>query len=214
MSEVASPNEQRKSILERWEITEAGLTQAIDENPSLRGMLFGYVAEYKLRAMWFENRRHVTHYLKHDDHNRKKKGDLVVTYKGMEFVIECKSLQTSSIRQSAAGTFIGKTQCDASDRRTVTFADGSTLNTTCLLRGEFDMLAVNLFGFEHRWRFAFAKNSALPPNTYRRYSTAQQSKLLPSLIPLTWPLQAPFSEDPYKLLDEMLAAANARRGRK
>jgi hypothetical protein len=73
----------RNTILDRWSITADDLTAAIDENPSLRGMLLGYVAEYKLRTLWFTDRPGVTHYVKHDDHNRKKKSDLVVTYNGV-----------------------------------------------------------------------------------------------------------------------------------
>ena len=63
------------TIFERWTITAKDLTIALDENPSLRGMVFGYVAEYMLRELWFTKCRNVTHFLKHDDHNRKKKGD-------------------------------------------------------------------------------------------------------------------------------------------
>lgn len=64
------------TILERWGITAEELTVARDENPSLRGMLLGYVAEYKLRRLWFTDRPDVTHFVKPDDHNRKEKGDL------------------------------------------------------------------------------------------------------------------------------------------
>jgi hypothetical protein len=41
----------------------------------------------------------------------------------------------------------GKAQVDASDSRTISLPDGSTMKTTCLLRGEFDILAVNCFAF-------------------------------------------------------------------
>jgi hypothetical protein len=114
----------KRNILQRWDITVEELTDAIDGNPSLRGMLFGYVAEHHLRKLWFMGRPHVTHYIKYDDHDRKKKGDLVVTYKGHPLKIECKSLQTNSI-QRVGKVFTGKAQCDASDRRKVKFADGS-----------------------------------------------------------------------------------------
>jgi hypothetical protein len=181
---------------------------AIDENPSLRGMLLGYVAEYKLRRMWFMDKRGVTLHVKHDDHDRKKKGDLVVTYKGRPFTIESKSLQTHSVRKEG-DIWIGKAQCDASDRRTVTFADGSTLETTCLLTGEFDILAVNLFAFENQWRFVFAKNSDLPRSTYKKYTPAQQAKLLASLVSVSWPPRPPFSDEPYVLMDEILKTSSS-----
>jgi hypothetical protein len=88
----------KKNILKRWDITIEELTAAIDDNPSLRGMLHGYVAEHHLRKMWFTNRDDVTLIVKQDDHDRKKKGDLIVTYKGRAFKVESKSLQTNSIR--------------------------------------------------------------------------------------------------------------------
>ncbi len=192
-----------ESILERWSVTAEELTTAIDENPSLRGMLLGYIAEYKLRTMWFVGKPNVTHYIKHDDHNRKKKGDLVVLYKDHPFIIESKSLQTHSIRREG-DCWIGKAQCDASDRRTVTFADGSTLETTCLLAGEFDILAVNLFTFDNQWRFVFAKNQDLPRSTHKKYTPQQQTKLLASLVSVSWPPRPPFSEEPFTLMDELL----------
>jgi hypothetical protein len=196
------------TILDRWTITPENLTRAIDENPSLRGMLFGYVAEYKLRELWFKDRPSVSHFVKHDDHNRKKKGDLVVTYKRHPFTIECKSLQTNSIQQEEGGQFVGKVQCDASDRRPVTFPDKTKLETTCLLRGEFDILAVNLFAFDGKWRFAFAKNKDLPRNTFKKYTPAQQALLLPSLLPVSWPLTSPYRDEPFSLMDELIAEAD------
>ena len=42
-------------------------------------------------------------------------------------------------------------QVDASDKREVTFPNGTTLATTCLLPGKFDILAVNLFEFVQEW---------------------------------------------------------------
>jgi hypothetical protein len=53
-----------ETILSRWSITAEELTLAIDENPSLRGMLLGYVAELKLRNMWFMGKRGITHFVK------------------------------------------------------------------------------------------------------------------------------------------------------
>lgn len=191
-----------RTILERWDISATELTQAIEENPSLRGMLLGYVAEYKLRSLWFTGRPGVAAFVKHDDHDRKRKGDLVVTYKGRHFIVESKSLQTNSIRREEPH-WIGKDQCDASDRRRVTFADGSTLETTCLLVGEFHLLAVNLFAVEDQWRFIFAKNTDLPRSTFRRYSPDQQQNLLASLVSVSWPPTPPFRDEPYSLLDEL-----------
>ena len=39
----------RENILYRWGLTAKGLTSIVDANPSMRGLMLGYVAEYKLK---------------------------------------------------------------------------------------------------------------------------------------------------------------------
>lgn len=192
-----------ESLLKRWDVTEEELTQIVDQNPSLRGMLFGYAAEVKLRQYIARNEL-VTGIEKDDDHDRKKKGDLRIAFKGREFVIETKSLQTNSIRKDD-NEFFGKAQCDASDRREVTLPDGSTVNTTCLLVGEFDVLAINVFGFFDEWQFVFALNKDLPRSTFRRYTPEQRKHLLATLVPVAWPISGGIlTTNLFVLLDGLL----------
>lgn len=115
----------------------------------------------------------------------------MIIYRNQEFSIEVKSLQTNSI-EKIGGIWHGKAQCDGSDRRVVTFDDGTTLTTTCLLTGEFDLLAINCFAFQGRWDFAFARNEDLPRSTFKKYTPEQQKKLLASLVPVRWPPSPPF----------------------
>lgn len=173
----------------------------MDDNPSLRGMLFGYVAELKLTEL-LEALDHCTASMKYDDHDRTHKGDRVVTYKGQRFSVESKSLQTNTIRKIGE-KWTGKAQVDASDRRVITLPDGSKLNTTLLLVGEFDILAVNVFSFEDDWRFVFAKNRDLPRSTFRDYSPQQHLHLIASLVPVSWPPEPPFYPDIRPLLDDL-----------
>lgn len=144
--------------------------------------------------------------MKYDDHDRTSKGDISFHYKGKEFKIEAKSLQTNSVVQTSNGTWCGKFQCDASDRREIQLPNGHTINTTCLAVGEFDIVAVSLYAFGNQWRFAFAKNKDLPhPNNRSKNVPAEDREyLIKSSIDITWPLQAPFTTDVYSLLDEML----------
>jgi hypothetical protein len=124
----------RENILCRWQLTVEELTKIVDENPSMRGLMLGYVAEYKLKKMYFENSR-ISALVKDDDHDRKNKGDVRFNYRGRNFRIESKSLQSKTIKKSEEG-FIATFQCDASDCRTVHFSDGTEIKTTCLLTGE------------------------------------------------------------------------------
>lgn len=193
----------KKSILTRWDITEKELTELVDQNPSLRGILLGYVAEKKFHDN-FLNHQNISFIQKDDDHDRSKKGDRRVVYKKQTFLIEVKSLQTNMVINVGKDKWLGKAQVDASDSRNISLPDGSLMKTTCLLRGEFDILAVNCFAFGEKWRFAFALNSDLPPNTFKKYSEYQRSHLLPSLIPVEWPLKSPFTDNLIKLLNKLV----------
>ncbi len=195
---------QRESILKKWRISERELTEIIAINPSMRGLMLGYVAEYKLRKMFFSDPC-FKDVLKKDDHDRRHKGDLTVTYKDREFKIECKSLQTNSIRKTESG-YEGKYQCDASDRRKIKVGSKS-VETTCLLVGEFHIIAVNLFAFEDEWRFAFALNDDLPRSVYQKYPPSVRRRLLATLIPISWPLKPPYIENPIPLLEHLLSRA-------
>jgi len=190
--------------LEFLGLTLKELTEVVAQNPSLRGMILGYAAEVKLRSMWFSDPKKISKAVKYDDHNREKPGDLVVTYKGEDFVIECKSLQTKMCRKLDDGTFVGKAQVDASDRRKLKLPNGSRIETTCLLTGEFDILAVNLFAFENKWRFIFARNEDLPRTTFKGYTRKQRQYLLATLVEVSWPPQPPFVDNPFILLDQMV----------
>jgi len=39
-------------LLRAWDITAEELSEITAENPSMRGLVFGFVVEYKLKKMW------------------------------------------------------------------------------------------------------------------------------------------------------------------
>jgi hypothetical protein len=83
----------------------------------------------------------------------------------------------------------------------VTLSDGSKLDTTCLLCGEFDLLAVNLFQFRQEWDFAFVLNRDLPRSRSKKYTEFQREQLLATSVRVTWPIETPFVLNPFDLLD-------------
>jgi hypothetical protein len=88
---------EEQTILDEWDIDAAYFTSVVRDNPSLRGMILGYIAERKLRDLLVALPNTSGH-RKDDDHDRTKKGDVTLVYKGEEIVIEVKSLQTNSIQ--------------------------------------------------------------------------------------------------------------------
>lgn len=194
---------QRANFLHDWQLSEEELSGILEQNPSLRGMLFGYVSEFKVRKTWFE-RPEFSDVKKYDDHDRSKKGDLSVIYRDREILIEVKGLQTNSVEKTGDDSWTGTFQCDASDRREVTLPNGEKIKTTCLLAGEFDLLAVSLFQFGNRWRFAFASNSDLPRSAYSKYKPEIRPYLLKSNMKITWPLSPPWQKTPFPLLDRIV----------
>jgi len=196
------------TILDRWGLSAEELTQIVDSNPSLRGFMIGYVGEFQLRKIWFSDKR-TSNVHKSDDHDRRKKNDLSITYQGYESTFEVKSLQTLSVKREGE-TYAGNFQCDASDSRTITLPNGEQVKTTCLLVGEFDILAVNLFAFRGQWDFAFALNRDLPRSTYSGYTLKQRKYLLATSMKITWPVQPPFVTDPFILLDRFVDKKTAR----
>ena len=198
------------SILDLWRITPGILTNIVDKNPSLRGMLLDYVAEYKLQEI-LTSEEGIEYVDKPDDHDRTKKGDHIIEYKGQRFVIESKSLQSRMVEKDG-DVWRGRAQVDASDRRSIALEGGTQVETTLLMVGEFDVLAVNCFAFKQEWDFIFARSSDLPRSTYRRYSPQVRNQLIASLVSVSWPPEPPFTDNLAEILDRIATERDLRGG--
>jgi len=226
----------KRSILAEWGISEQYLSDVVNDNPSVKGMIVGYIAERKLRDMLGSDPR-VSGLRKDDDHDRTKKGDVAFTYRGYEFKVESKALQTTKMyvfdtessgweknivrrnnrnvenpryhvvrsRSILNSKYRGEVQCDASDRREVSLPNGMKVNTTSLVVGEFDLLAAGLFAFRNRWDFAFCLNRDLPRTTSSNYPEQAHQYLLKTMVPVSWPIEPPFVQNPFDLLDKLVA---------
>ena len=90
-------DDEETNLLRDWEISSKQISSLINQNPSLRGMLLGYVAELKLKEL-ISVLPDISYTYKFDDHDRKKKSDLYIIYRGKAFDVESKSLQTNTIK--------------------------------------------------------------------------------------------------------------------
>ncbi len=86
-----------RNILDAFDVSLDFLSQVVFDNPSLRGMIVGYLAEAKLREI-LTSQGKATNFDKHDDHDRTKKGDLVLKYRAIDWKIEVKLLDTNEVK--------------------------------------------------------------------------------------------------------------------
>ncbi|MGH9432787.1 MAG: restriction endonuclease [Terriglobia bacterium] len=190
-------------ILDDWGLTARELAEIVAENPSMRGLMFGFVAEYKLKKEWLLTPR-ITNIVRPRSHDRKQKCDFTFDYRGINVRLEVKCLDTPKVRLKE-GIYTGTFQCNASDTTEVTLPNGRKVTTNCLVVDGFDVLAVCLFAFGKMWRFAFARNKDLPRTTWRGYAPAQQKYLLKSAMRISCPLEPPYVDDLFTILDRLVA---------
>ena len=182
----------------QWVNLEA-LFYSIRDNPSLRGMLYGYVAESEFFKYLID--RGMGDFYKPDDH-KKTKSDCTLIYKGREFTIQLKSIQTNSLKEIHPGEFSAVVQNDASDKRKIKLPDGRSVKTTCYLVGEYDLLAVSLQPFLGDWKFAFKRNKDLRRSARNTFPKAIKDMLLASSEPITYPLTNGWDDKLEQILDK------------
>ena len=167
----------------RWATPE--LLMEIIKTPSLRGIVYGYVAEYEFRRYLREELR-IEDYNRDDDH-KKTKSDLNFTYNHRRYSVQIKCLQTNSIKL-ANSIFSAIVQNDASDRRRVKLPNGEEIETTCYIAGEYDILVSTVQPFTGSWKFVFKRNKDLSKSKYHRHTEEQRKYLLATQEPITYPV--------------------------
>jgi hypothetical protein len=184
----------------RWADPET-LYKVLEEVPSLRGIVYGNVAEVHF-SRWLEEKGIPLESQTRDDDHLKTGSDRTIQLKGRQYTVQVKSMQTNSIAEIEPGVFQANIQVDASDRRTVTLPNGHTVSTTCYVAGEFDILAVPLHPIAGEWDFAFMLNSDLPRTRHSRYSPDDQQYLLKTLVKIRLPLddQSGWTHDLFGLI--------------
>jgi hypothetical protein len=168
----------------RWSTPE--VLMEIIKTPSLRGIVYGYVAEYEFMRYLREELK-IGEYHRDDDH-KKTKSDLNFTYNDRQYSVQIKCLQTNSIKL-ANGIFRAVIQNDASDRRKVKLPNGEEIETTCYVAGEYDILVSTVQPFTGSWKFVFKKNKDLSKSKYHRYTEEQRKYLLATQEPITYPVE-------------------------
>lgn len=171
----------------------------LEGNPSLRGYLQGYLAEHHLTSLLTKT-SDVTSIRKIPDAD-KAKGDLEVMFRGVPIIIECKSLDSSSIRELPSGDWYARALLKNSDRRSIWIGEVEHL-TTAVPKANFDILAVCCFAVKGSWDFQFIASCELPEHpSYPGYSK--------TWIPIS-PEVTPSTSDIYQLLSKVYCEKASR----
>jgi hypothetical protein len=200
-----------------WKLDPSEFNRIIHKNSNALSAIFGYVAEERLRELFLEDDPRVSNLRSPEDQDSADKGDWAFTWRGEPMKIEVKSLQTHTIeRVESTQTTLDDVENSpvewragfhlkgTSDQRTVEF-EGEKYSTTLMnvVDTDVDVMAVNLYRIEDQWRFAFLKVSDLP-RSQGNYPEGLRKQLAKSQIKLTIPLQPPFTDDLYGLMDDIL----------
>lgn len=151
-------NKKMASILDGFNFDD--IEDILTENPYFRGYLQGYLAEFRLKDA-IKNLPGVTSVTKIPDFENRK-GDLEVIYKDTPITIECKSIESNSVKEDPLhNSWVGTVCIKNSGRREILHND-EPLMTTSLVKGAFDLLAVSCYAVNEQWNFLFMENRYLP----------------------------------------------------
>lgn len=187
-----SPNAvSASSILSGFSLSD--LEALMDENPSLRGYVQGYLAEMMLRRKLL-SLPNVESVVKIPDHNEEK-GDFRIMYRNRAITMEVKSIATSSVKHDPMNeTWQGTVLVKNTDKRLIEVDGLGEVTSTNIIKGEFDVLAICCFAVRGDWDFVFIESQYLPePDT------------LPGLVKTRFsinPMLTPgLTHDPSKILE-------------
>ena len=191
------------NLLEHLDTTVERLGMLYKTNPNFRAIVDGYNGEDHFKPM-VESLSGVDSIHKPGDQNRNQKGDLAFNYKNIPVSVEVKSVAKNTIKQNLFG-WSGKAAVKSSDKKVLTFSDGSTADVAMLPRGQFTILAVCCHAFTGSWKdFQYCLNTDLPMPNSGSLTELQKSELISVLIPVQWPPVAPFTTDLQSVLDRAI----------
>jgi len=142
------------------EFTTEEIESSIEENPSLRGYLQGYLAEIALKKQLLLLPGVIS--VEKIPDQSKDKGDFKVIYKGSPVVIECKSILTDSIKfDTLNDTWYGRVPLRAAKARNINVEGLGIVNTAHFFKNQFDILAISCYAIDGKWEFLFVETEYL-----------------------------------------------------
>jgi hypothetical protein len=166
------------------EFTFGEIEKVLADNPALRGFIQGYLAELALmkRLAIITGIKDVQKIPDKDI----RKGDILFRYKGTDLTIEVKSVRSGSVKEDVLHeTWEGTVGCKSSDKKEQLTSEGILVNTSSIMRGTFDILAISTYTVEGTWDYVYMENKHLPSISHGDHNIIKTSfKINPLLTPL------------------------------
>lgn len=192
-------------LLDHLQINIDQMSEIYADNPNFRAIIDGYAAEIHFKQLLHQIPG-ITESTKPGDQNRNQKGDRMVMVGETPISIEVKSVAKNSVKQTLFG-WTGRAAVKSSDKKVLTFSDGSQADVANLPRGQFTILAVCCQPFNGDWKqFQYCLNSDLPHPESKSLTPLQQNELISTGVYVEWPPVYPFTSD----LQEILTRATVQ----
>lgn len=134
------------------------LSSILNNNPSARGFLQGYIAEEYLMT-YLRNLPGISDVSKIPDRHSKR-GDIAFNYESRHYTVEVKSLKSNSRKEEFLdGGFSGVVGVKKTD---VAWSKAGVKGTCHLSPGEFDILAISTYNVTGNWGFYFLASEFIP----------------------------------------------------
>lgn len=206
-----------EELAKKFGVCEDQLKQMIayvfSNNISALAFFEGYGSEYILEKI-IKNVPGVSSCYKPGDNNTEIKGDLVPLYKGVPLQIEVKNVKrkTNDIARKPKQIvnleetyWTGYFSTRVARNRKLVFSDGSVGYSYNTLRGQYDIIAVNVFQITGKQQFIYCLEKDLPSTTYIKSKTdltpIQCQETLRGDVSIRWPPVAPWTDSLEQILE-------------
>lgn len=202
-------------VTERYNLTLNEISEIVDMYRPLRASFDGHVSEFIFVKQYIKTCSRITEFHKPDNQDRSEKGDVTVVFDGVSLKIELKTILSGNRKtlkrnphqvNTVEGSYWrGRFKTRTSSYKTITFSDGSQLNTLCVPRKQVDVFGVCVRPMTGKWEYMYCTTTDLPGTENKEFTPLQQQELLKPEMYVQWPPVFPWTDSLESALERAAA---------